>query len=271
MGAYIRHPTASSLQTAETGALSAAAAAPLVTSAASTPPTACLSNGGSTDPYAAHRRQALIWITLIPSLVAFCFLVAFCVVPRPPAAMGFFWPPRERVGLSRADVTSIAALAALFTALIIGSQEVLLRPFLPESPATTDALFWGTSCAVRAVFFAVLGWHHYGPSSHDAAATGDTGYRTVLMGLWYAAYSADLIQVFRRPGGVSKAFVAQMVPHHVISLAWFGLWMLTLAPGDAGGAPIWNTVRCVLAWLLHLKYRQLAGTQVDGGSCAFSC
>jgi len=224
-------------------------AAPLVISkgaaAAGKASTACSSGStSSTDPYGPHRRQARIWFAITAALVTFFFFFTLYALPRPPAAMGFFWPPRERVGLSRADVTSIAALAALFTALIIGSQETLLRPFLPDSRATTEALFWGTSCAVRAVFFAVLGWHHYGPSSHDAAATGDTGYRNKLMGLWYAAYFSDLIQAYRRPGGLSKSYVAVMVPHHVISLAWFGLWMLTLAPGDAGGAPIWNTVRC---------------------------
>jgi hypothetical protein len=58
-----------------------------------------------------------------------------------------------------------------------------------------------------------------------------------------APHPADLVQLLVRRAHFARSMVALLVPHHWLSLAWFGAWMALLAPRDAGGAPIWDTVR----------------------------
>jgi hypothetical protein len=72
---------------------------------------------------------------------------------------------------------------------------------------------------------------------------GDGRHRHLLMSVFYASYTSDLIQIWRRPSEFTKTFAKFMVPHHILSFAWFTPWMVFMAPRGAEGAPIWNTVR----------------------------
>lgn len=41
----------------------------------------------------------------------------------------------------------------------------------------------------------------------------------------------------------SAGYPKMVIPHHWLSLGWFGLWVAFAAPAGPEGAPIWNTVR----------------------------
>jgi len=80
-----------------------------------------------------------------------------------------------------------------------------------------------------------------GPGGHDAMLTGDAAHRNPMMALFYAGYTTDLLQLLRRPQEFARSFRSFMVPHHLLSFAWFTPWMVFLAPRGAEGAAIWNT------------------------------
>lgn len=63
------------------------------------------------------------------------------------------------------------------------------------------------------------------------------------MALFYASYTSDLLQLWRRPREFSKSFTAFMVPHHILSFLWFTPWLVFMAPRGPQGAAIFNTVR----------------------------
>lgn len=193
--------------------------------------------------HSKRRVQAWIWATYVVTVTSAYAYVALFHVQRPPAAMGFYWAPWSSAGVSLASMGKVLGLGALMTAALVAFQELVWRRALDGSANATERIFFASSLAARALFLGTLAWHHFGPGAADAAAVGDSGHRTFLFAAWCAAYAADLWQLMVRPKHFSRAFVGLMVPHHFLSLAWFGLWMLTLAPRDAGGAPIWNMVR----------------------------
>jgi hypothetical protein len=199
---------------------------------------------GPPAPFAARRRQAVLWaVTVVASLTL--LLGGFAALtPRPPPGQPFVWRPAGGVGLSPGEAAAVLANAAAMGAAILAVQELLLRPLFGRgAPHATDAVFFGSSIAVRAVFAAALLRHHYGPDGHDAAARGDLAHRLPLVSLFIAAYSTDLVQMLARASEFSNNYTSMVVPHHVLSLAWFGVWLAAAAPRSSAGAPAWNTVR----------------------------
>ncbi|KAI8463656.1 MAG: hypothetical protein J3K34DRAFT_443099 [Monoraphidium minutum] len=191
--------------------------------------------------HSKRRVQAWLWGCYVVGVLSMYGYIALAVVPRPPPEMGFNWAPWRTAGIGVASMAHVLGLAMLMASGLVAFQELVWRRALDGSPNASERIFFASSLAARALFLATLALHHYGPGSQDAAAVGDARHRTFLFAAWYAAYAADLWQLLMRPKHFSRAFVGLMVPHHFVSLAWFGLWMVTLAPRDAGGAPIWNT------------------------------
>jgi len=109
-------------------------------------------------------------------------------------------------------------------------------------PDPHPQVFFASSLATRVVFLTTLAFNHFGPAGEDALTRGDGHYRMTLMALFYAAYSTDILQMVRRPDEFAKSFRHFMIPHHVLSLAWFTPWLVWMAPRGVEGAPIFNTV-----------------------------
>lgn len=63
------------------------------------------------------------------------------------------------------------------------------------------------------------------------------------MALFYAGYTTDLVQMWRRPQEFARSFTGFMTTHHLLSFAWFTPWLIFMAPRGVEGGPIWNTVR----------------------------
>lgn len=66
------------------------------------------------------------------------------------------------------------------------------------------------------------------------------------MALFYAGYTSDMLQIWRRPSEFSKSFAGFMVSHHVMSFMWFTPWLVFAAPSGPQGAAIFNTVSAPL-------------------------
>lgn len=111
--------------------------------------------------HAQRRRHAVLWAVITLALVTtFAYLTVF-VVPRPPPEMAFFWPPKERTGISFEDLLQILGQASVLTVAITLFQELAWRPRLPDTKNTTEKIFFASSLLVRAVFAATLLYHHY--------------------------------------------------------------------------------------------------------------
>lgn len=195
----------------------------------------------SNSSHAARRHQAVLWVFIMPGTVLFYVILGIFVMPHPPPGMGFVWPAKGQSGMGLRELEHILLLAAAITAAMTAFQELAWRPWLGDSPNSSEKIFFSSSVAVRLLFLGTLCYHHFGPGAHDTAVVGDGAHRAALMGLFYAAYSNDLVQMLLRPRHFASSFISLMVPHHVVSLAWFGLWMAFLGPSGPGGAPIWNT------------------------------
>jgi hypothetical protein len=150
-------------------------------------------------PLAARRRQAALWGALILWAIASFALVTACAIPHPPAAIGFSWPRWASVGLTLPEWGRLLGLTAAMSVGLLAFQGLLLRPLFGRGRReTTEAVFFASSIAVRAVFGATVAWFHLGPGGHDAAAVGDEGHRLPMVALFYAAYLTDLHQMISR-------------------------------------------------------------------------
>jgi hypothetical protein len=81
-----------------------------------------------------------------------------------------------------------------------------------------------------------------GPGGWDNAIACTGAHRVWLMAIFYAAYTTDVLQLWRRPSEFARSFRTFMTTHHVISIAWFTPWLLLIAPRGVEGQAIWNTV-----------------------------
>ncbi|GBF91848.1 hypothetical protein Rsub_04953 [Raphidocelis subcapitata] len=223
------------------------------------PPASPRRPAGPPAPLAARRRQAALWgATLTAGLALILGGFAF-LTPRPPPGQPFVWRPPGGAGLTAREAAGVLAGAAAMGAAILAVQELLLRPlFGRRAPHTTDAVFFSSSIAVRAVFAAVLARHHFGPDGADAAALGDLGHRLPIVALFIAAYASDLVQMLARPSEFGNNYTSMVVPHHVITLAWFGAWLAVAAPRSAAGAPVWNTAVFYLTCCVPIHAFKLA-------------
>ena len=227
-------------------ALAAAAAPPPGKAGATAPVTlraAAAAAAPPPAPLAARQRQARLWGAAVALIIIVFFGGAALLLPFPPKEVGFSWP--TDTGLTLADWATVTRLTACWSAGLLALQFGVLRPLLARRAraATIEAVFFASSIAVRCVFVATLAAHHFGPHGWDAAAVGDAAHRLPMIALFLAAYATDLFQLIRWAGRFSAGYPKMVVPHHWLSLAWFGLWLALFAPRGAAAAPVWNTVR----------------------------
>ncbi len=197
---------------------------------------------------AARRRQAALWGALVGGTLVGAACICLFVMPRPPpGAGGLRWQPRAQSGISLADAVRILKLAAPFSACLLAFQELGLRPLLGRAGAkqTTEATFFTSSIVVRLVFLATLVRHfHLEKASRGGGGSGaaDAAHVIPTVALFVAAYSTDLVQMVRRGKEFSASYPKMVVPHHWLSLAWFGAWLALAAPAGADGVPVFNMV-----------------------------
>jgi hypothetical protein len=165
----------------------------------------------------------------------------------PGAGGGFFWGGGRRAASSQASGPGGRRLARVLAAapLAVGNtlncktSRVHSRTLSPSVTPSTRPLSHPPAVTPPAN-------PTPGPNGNVAQIEGDFAHRNLLMALFYASYTSDLIQMRRRPEEFTKNFMNFMTPHHLLSFAWFTPWMVFMAPRGAEGAPIWNTVRVVL-------------------------
>ena len=193
-------------------------------------------------PLVARRRQALLWASASALSAIVLLGGAALLLPFPPREVGFSWP--SDTGLTMADWFTVARLTAYWSAVLLALQFGVLHPLLARRArgATIEAVFFASSIVVRCVFVATLVAHHFGPNGWDAATIGDGAHRLPAIALFLAAYTTDLFQLVKWADRFSAGYPKMVIPHHWLSLAWFGLWLAFVAPRDVAAAPVWNTV-----------------------------
>ncbi|GBF89741.1 hypothetical protein Rsub_02911 [Raphidocelis subcapitata] len=211
----------------------------------------------ASPPSPERQRLAKLWAAVMTATMGVYAFLAFFVVPRAPIGYGLFWPPAGTGGLTLGEFASIMANAAAILAAATLVQDVLW-PFI-GAKQRGEKVFFVTSILVRFIFIGALVYHHYGPSGEDVAVIGDSRHRHLLMSVFYASYTSDLIQIWRRPSEFTKTFAKFMVPHHFLSFAWFTPWMVFMAPRGVEGAPIWNTVFIYLCAAIPNQSYKLMG------------
>ncbi|KAI8476787.1 MAG: hypothetical protein J3K34DRAFT_223931 [Monoraphidium minutum] len=192
------------------------------------------------EQWVLRRKLAALWVFLIVLTHAVYISVAAFVLDKPPLSIGLYFPERSEGGVTMRELGGLLALAAVIGAAMTAAQE-LVRPLMSEKQRG-EKIFFFSSVAMRFVFLGVLAYHHYGPGGWDAAIESDGRHRMLLMSLFFAAYSTDVLQLWRRPHEFPKSFRSFMVAHHVLSFAWFTPWLIAIAPRVVQGEAIWKTV-----------------------------
>ncbi|KAI8476545.1 MAG: hypothetical protein J3K34DRAFT_455667 [Monoraphidium minutum] len=151
---------------------------------------------------AARRAQAALWAAVTAGLITIYSCLAYALARSVGPAVtqrGLVVPPPGASGLGLRELGYIFGLAAAMTAAITSAQDWMLRPLMGPR-RTGEKVFFFSSLATRAAFAAVLLRHHYAaPAPKILAPEGDLGHRYILMALFYASYTTDLLQLRRRP------------------------------------------------------------------------
>jgi hypothetical protein len=218
-----------------------------------------------------RKQQAVLWGCVTSStFVIFYVLAPLFVLPGVPAGMGYKPLPQGEAGMGLVPFGRVLLLSGLMTAAILVFEEAVMRPFFKRAAGSnekivTEAVIFTFSIFARLTFGATLVYHHYiGASRHNAAAVGDGAYREPTLALFYALYFSELLQMCVLYEDFGRSYTGQMIGHHYITLAWFSVWMLFLAPKSADGAAIWNAVSaralvvccCLSASLLLNRFRR---------------
>lgn len=116
-----------------------------VAAAAATP--AAAAAAAHAAGFKQRRLFAALGLATIIAAASAALATAVYLLPHPPRGMGWTSIPWSDTGATLPELGQIAAMAAAFSAAILGTQELVLRPLYGRREKTTTGVRYGARAA----------------------------------------------------------------------------------------------------------------------------